>query len=142
LRKVKHVLVVDDDPAARWLAGAAVEEAAIAENIVFCKNGKEALSYVKENCLPTEDDPGRQCPELILLDINMPVLDGFEFLEELASIEDLRHNDTSVILLSSASYQVAKPKVDKLGILGYLEKPVEAEKLVELVSDKYKPLQE
>jgi CheY-like chemotaxis protein len=136
LKKVKHVLVVDDDPGARWLAGAALEEAAIAENIIFCKNGKEALSYVKENCLPTDNDPHRQCPELILLDINMPVLDGIEFLEELAGIEDLKHNDTSVILLSSASYEVAKPKVDKFSILGYLEKPVEAEKLIELVSKK------
>jgi CheY-like chemotaxis protein len=141
LKKVKHVLVVDDDPGARWLAGAAIEEAAIAENIIFCKNGREALSYIKENCLPTNDDPHRQCPELILLDVNMPVMDGFEFLEELASLEDLRHNDTSVILLSSASYQVAKPTVDKFSILGYMEKPVEAEKLLELVNNKYKPLQ-
>jgi CheY-like chemotaxis protein len=141
LRKVKHLLVVDDDPAARWLAGAAIQEAAIAENIIFCKNGNQAISYIKENCLPTYDDPGRQCPEIILLDVNMPVMDGFEFLEQLSTIEDLRHNNTSVILLSSASYQVVKPKVDKFSILGYLEKPVEAEKLIELVSDKYKPLQ-
>ncbi len=139
--KVKHVLVVDDDPAARFLAGTAIEEAAIAENIIFCRNGDEAISYIKENCLPTPDDPGRQCPELILLDVNMPVMDGVEFLEELSSIEDLRHNDTSVILLSSASYEVSKKQVDKFSILGYMEKPVEAEKLVELVSNKYKPLQ-
>jgi CheY-like chemotaxis protein len=141
LKKVKHVLVVDDDSAARFLAGTAIEEADIAENIIFCKDGNEALSYIKENCLPTDDDPSRQCPELILLDVNMPIMDGYEFLEKLAILEDLRHNDTSVILLSSASYQVAKPKADKFSILGYIEKPVEAEKLIELVSVKYKPLQ-
>jgi CheY-like chemotaxis protein len=140
-KKVKHVLVIDDDPAARWLAGAAVEEAAIAEKIIFCNNGKEGISYVKENCLPTADDPHRQCPELILLDINMPVLDGFEFLEELSSIEDLRHNDTSVILLSSASYEAAKKQVNKFSILGYLEKPVMSDKLIEIVKNKYPPLE-
>jgi hypothetical protein len=57
LRKAKHFLVVDDDPAARWLSGAAIEEADMAENIIFCKNGFEALFYIKENCLPTYDDP-------------------------------------------------------------------------------------
>jgi CheY-like chemotaxis protein len=140
LGKVKHVLVVDDDPAARFLAGDAIEEAAIAENIIFCKNGNEALFYIKENCLPTPDDPHRQCPELILLDVNMPILDGFEFLEQLSSLEDLKHNDTSVIMLSSASYEVVKRQVDKFSILGYIEKPVVAEKIIELVSDKYKTL--
>jgi two-component SAPR family response regulator len=72
---------------------------------------------------------------------NLIPMDGFEFLEQLSSIEDLQHNDTSVILLSSASYEVAKNQVNKLGILGYMEKPVEAEKVLELVIDKYKPLQ-
>jgi CheY-like chemotaxis protein len=138
LRKVKHLLVVDDDPAARWLAGAAIQEAELAENTIFCKNGREALSYIKENCLPAPDDPHRQCPELILLDVNMPVMDGYEFLEELASLEDLRHNDTSVILLSSSSYQAAKNQVDKFSIIGYLEKPVDTEKLLELVGHKFK----
>lgn len=84
MRKVKHFLVVDDDPAARYIADDAIEESGIAENIIHCSNGAEALSYIKENCLPTPDDPHRQCPELILLDVNMPVMDGYQFLEELA----------------------------------------------------------
>jgi CheY-like chemotaxis protein len=77
LRKVKHFLVVDDDAAARFIAGDAIEETGLAENIIFCANGLEAIDYVKENCLPTLDDPGRKCPELILLDINMPIMDGY-----------------------------------------------------------------
>jgi CheY-like chemotaxis protein len=71
LRKVKHFLVVDDDPAARYIAGDAIEETGIAENIIFCANGLDAIDYVKENCLPTPDDPSRKCPELILLDIGL-----------------------------------------------------------------------
>jgi CheY-like chemotaxis protein len=72
LRKVKHFLVVDDDPTARFLAADAIEQASMAENIIFCANGQEALSYIKENCMPTAHDPNRACAELILLDVNMP----------------------------------------------------------------------
>jgi CheY-like chemotaxis protein len=141
MKKVQHFLVVDDDYAARYLAGNAIEEAEIAENIIFCNNGLEALEYIKQNCLPTVEEPDKYCPELILLDLNMPVMDGYEFLEELASIQDLKHNNTSVILLSSSSYLKEESKVKRFSILGYLEKPVLAEDLIKLTSAKYKPFQ-
>lgn len=73
MRKANHFLVVDDNPAARYIAGDAMEEAGIVETIMYCKNRVEALSYVKENCLSTAADPDRQCPELILLDVNKPL---------------------------------------------------------------------
>ncbi len=133
MKKVKDFLVIDDDYAARYLAGNAIEEANLADNIIFCNNGLEALTYIKENCLPTKENPDKSCPELILLDLNMPVMDGYEFLEELARIEDLRHNDTSVILLSSSSYLKEESKVKKFSILGYIEKPVMAEDLLKLI---------
>jgi CheY-like chemotaxis protein len=71
----------------------------------------------------------------------MPVMDGYEFLEELASIQDLKHNNTSVILLSSSSYLKEESKVKRFSILGYIEKPVLAEDLIKLTSAKYKPFQ-
>lgn len=141
MRKLKHLLVIDDDPVARFIADDAIEEAGLAETISYCKDGKEAISYVKENCLPTKEEPSRYCPELILLDINMPIMDGYEFLEELARIEDLKHNDTSVILLSSSPYLKEEPNIERFSIIGYIEKPIKPEKLVELVNDKYEPLQ-
>ncbi|MDO1451541.1 response regulator [Rhodocytophaga aerolata] len=137
MRKVKHLLVVDDDSAARYLAAEAIQEAHIAENIIFCEHGRQALAYVLENCLPTIEHPNRQCPELILLDINMPVMNGMEFLEELASLEELKHTHTSVILLSSAQYHKEKSRLDRFTILGYIEKPVTSEKLVNLVKHTY-----
>jgi CheY-like chemotaxis protein len=132
MKKVKHFLVVDDDYAARYLAGNAIEEAGIAENIIFCNNGLEALEYIKQNCLPTAEEPDKYCPELILLDLNMPLMDGYEFLEALSGIEDLKHNNTSVILLSSSSYLREESRVKKFSILGYIEKPVMAEDLLKL----------
>jgi CheY-like chemotaxis protein len=140
MKKVNNLLVVDDDLAARYLAGWAIEEANITENLIFCSNGEEALQYIKDNCLPTKEDPGKYCPELILLDLNMPIMNGYEFLEELARIEDLQHNDTSVILLSSSSYLREKSKIKQFSILGFLEKPVTSDKLLDLLSATYKPL--
>jgi CheY-like chemotaxis protein len=132
MKKVKHFLVVDDDYAARYLAGNAIEEAEIAENIIFCNNGLAALEYTKQNCFPTKQEPDKYCPELILVDLNMPIMNGYEFLEALSGIEDLKHNNTSVILLSSSSYLREESMVKKFSLLGYIEKPVMAEDLLNL----------
>lgn len=66
-------------------------------------------------------------------------MDGYEFLKQLARIEDLKRNDTSVILLNSASYLKEEPNVKKFSIVGYIEKPVMPETLVGIVRKKYKP---
>ena len=74
--KLKCVLLVDDNSADNYLHKLVIEESACAEEVATCKNGEEALEYLKKTFNTIH------YPSLILLDINMPRMNGWEFLEE------------------------------------------------------------
>jgi CheY-like chemotaxis protein len=129
MKKVRQVLIVDDDEVSRIIMEEATKELFADATIISCTNALEALRHIKDYCMPTLQNPNIYCPELILVDITMPVLDGYEFLTELHHIEGLRHTYTSVLLVSSHSYDKEKAKVQLFPILGYVEKPLTVENL-------------
>jgi len=130
--KLKQCLIIDDDPASRFLAKVAIEDSEIAEKIIARENGFQALEYIKAHCLPNDG----YCPELILLDINMPVMNGYEFLEEITKMEDLKHNNTSIILFSSSSHEKEKKNIKAhFPIIGFLEKPATSDTIIELLNN-------
>lgn len=98
------VLLVDDDETTNYLNKRLLSEMQVAREIMVLNNGKEAIDYLAKACGSTPD-PGRKCPDLIFLDIKMPVMDGFEFLEEYQR-QGLDAGDHVIILMltSSASF--------------------------------------
>jgi CheY-like chemotaxis protein len=129
MERIKQLLIIDDDQPSRRLMMEAAKELFITTKIITCSNAFDALLHIKTHCLPTLDRPNVFCPELILLDINLPVIDGYEFLSELHAIEGLRHNNTSILLVSTLPYEKEKHKVALFPVLGYLEKPVTLDNL-------------
>lgn len=120
MRKLQSVLLVDDDFASNYLTRAIIQDMDITEKIHTTTNGEEALHFMRKNCL----DTNTFCPELILLDVNMPVMDGFEFLEEFQKLSDLRHNNTTIVMLTTSSNQRDTEKARKYKVACYLEKPL------------------
>ncbi len=98
------VLLVDDDDTTNYLNKRLLSEMQVAREIMALKNGLEALDYLEKACAAVPD-PGYPCPDLIFLDIKMPVMDGFEFLEEYHQ-RGLDSGDHAIILMltSSASF--------------------------------------
>jgi CheY-like chemotaxis protein len=98
------VLLVDDDDTTNFLNKRLLNEMQVAREVMVLKNGQEALDYVEKTCGPIPD-PAYGCPDLIFLDIKMPVMDGFEFLEEYHQ-RGLDAGDHVIILMltSSASF--------------------------------------
>ncbi|WP_439881975.1 response regulator [Pontibacter sp. MBLB2868] len=96
------VMLVDDDTTTNYLNERLLKEVNVAKEIIVLKNGKEAFDYLKAAAVGTE---GFKSPNLIFLDIKMPVMDGFSFLEEYQS-EGLDATDQVIILMltSSASF--------------------------------------
>ena len=76
--KLNCILLVDDDEPTNFLNQMVIEELDIAEQIRVAQNGQEALTYLKKTGIGDENFP---LPDLILLDINMPAMNGWEFLE-------------------------------------------------------------
>lgn len=110
------ILVVDDDPDILEALSEILEVEGF--EIRRARNGREALDRL---------DPGR--PDLILLDLMMPVMDGWEFAQKLRAIPNL---DPPPIIVLSADRNVASRAKD-IGAVAYLGKPFELEDLLRLV---------
>lgn len=76
--KLSCVLLVDDDPTTNFLNKLLLQRMEVAEQLLVAENGREALRTLTQTCLLAE---APVCPALILLDVNMPIMNGFAFLE-------------------------------------------------------------
>jgi CheY-like chemotaxis protein len=124
----RKVLLVDDDPTTNFLNRIVLERSGVAEQVVERDNGLTALEYVKRNCI--HDNVSKEgCLDLILLDINMPVMSGPEFLVELAKIEQADKIVTKVVVLSSSSLLKDQHLIGKYQVIDFIQKPLTAEKV-------------
>jgi CheY-like chemotaxis protein len=129
MKKIKNVLIVDDDAVSSYLIHLTIEEIDIALHIASVKNGKQALDFLEENCLHPMDKVEQFWPAFILLDLNMPVMDGFEFLEEFGRRFAAYTDKISICILSSSSAGKDKLKALNYPISGFITKPLTEEKL-------------
>lgn len=128
------VLCVDDDPITLMLCKMVITRSDFAQELITAQNGEEALNYfddLKLNNLGTEI---KRYPQLIFLDLNMPVMGGWEFLDYFAK-EEYRtlFKDCKVIVLSSTidPDDINKAKTYPM-VLDFLSKPISKEMLEDL----------
>lgn len=121
------IFLVDDDPINNLINKRLLGKVEIAKNIVEFLEGEKALSQLKDI------DPTQ--PILIFLDINMPVLNGWEFLEKYRELH-FNRCDKIVILSSSIDYQDRLKAQGYNAVSGFLEKPLTLEK-IKIQMDKY-----
>ncbi len=128
MARYKNVLLVEDDPITVMVCDRIITMSAFAEKVTSCENGKFAIDYLK-GLLSTN----QQIPEIIFLDINMPVMNGWDFLEELDHINDSFIKMSRIYILSSTvdpeDYKRAKafPAVVK-----FISKPLSKQFLDEI----------
>lgn len=134
LKKIKNILLVDDDEIANYLHQLLLEELNISDHILTAYNGEDALSIIKENCHP--DSPSfNDCPQVIFLDLNMPGMNGFEFLEEFEKENFLANNNVRIIIVTSSNNQQDMQKAQSYRINGYVNKPLTEEKVKQVLED-------
>lgn len=133
MNKLNCILLVDDDPATNFVNEITIQKAGAADSIVKAKNGLEALDYIQSVA-----DAPQDAPALILLDINMPAMNGWEFLEEYSKLKDITPAPVIVMLTTSLNPD-DKLKADKITqIKGFENKPLTKEAL-EKIYEKFFP---
>jgi CheY-like chemotaxis protein len=135
MKQLNKILLVDDDATSNFLTRMLIEDMELANRIYTAQNGAEALELIKGQCISSEQVDDNYCPELILLDINMPIMDGFEFLEELQKLKDLRHKDTKIVILTSSTNAKDLERAQSYAVYKYLQKPLTEEKLLTIRGD-------
>ena len=118
------VLLVDDDIINNKLNLMILKRRQHVEIVDVCYNGAEALQFIKENCVEQETD---KFPQIILLDIKMPVMNGIEFLEHFEQLPARVTNRIQVVVLSSSSNERDLKAANQFRIAGYINKPLKLE---------------
>ncbi len=128
MEKLNTVLIVDDDFINNFLTERIIKKMDIANNIKVLMNGHEGMTYLKETCLYDT----KQCPELIFLDINMPVMDGFDFIEAFEHLP-LAHK-SKIVILTTSRHNSDIEKISALGDFEMVNKPLTQEKLLDCLA--------
>ena len=123
-----NLLVVDDDDINLFIIKKIVEKTGFDIDMVARSNGQQAIDYINE--VIAQNNP---LPRMILIDINMPVMNGWEFIEAYEAL-GIEHK-VDMYILSSSVYEndIEKTKGYK-AVKGFISKPLSMERLTELVN--------
>lgn len=97
MKKLHTVLLIDDSEYDNLFHERVIRKSELAENVVIKNSGKEALEHLRENLRLN-----RICPEIIFLDINMPGMNGWEFIEQYQELEDASKSKVVLVMLTSS----------------------------------------
>ena len=127
--KTPIIALVDDDKVFQLTTSRTIQAAKLTDRILQFENGEEALSFLKEHARETDT-----LPDYIFLDINMPFVDGWMFLEDFATLKTDLQKNISIYMVSSSidPKDVNRAKGNK-NVQDYITKPVSREKLTELL---------
>ena len=123
------VVLIDDNEVDNLINQKLMKSSNFAKFIYTYTSGKSALEFFK-NIDKNEDFPRELIPELILLDINMPIMNGFSFLESFQKLSPNITNNTKIVLLTSSVNPQDIQRADESDfIIEYISKPLNKDKL-------------
>ena len=122
-KKVLSILLIEDDRIEVMKLKRVLSKEALNHKLIEAKNGEEALTLLRDKSI---------LPDLILLDLNMPKIDGIEFLKILKGDDTLKYIPT-VVLTTSSNHNDVK-QCYEIGIAGYVLKPLKYEDYVTKLS--------
>lgn len=131
---ISCTLLVDDDDTTNYLNQTLLRRMAISDQVLVAGNGQEALALLQAHCeLPTSPT----CPALILLDMKMPLMNGFEFLQAYAQRPERENPTVVIIMLTTSLNPLDVAQMQGLPIAGYLNKPLTRDKVNQLLQEHF-----
>jgi len=124
-QKISTLMIVDDDDVDQMMCKRILGRSGLVDTVLGYLYAEEALDHLKGNQIPS--------PDILLLDINMPRMTGFEFLEEMSRLPDDVQKPMVVMLTSSGNPSDKLRASEFESVKGYLTKPLSEESLRRII---------
>jgi CheY-like chemotaxis protein len=127
MKKYKTVLMIDDNDIDGFVTKKIIEKSGFAKNVILKKSAFKALEYLRSN-----DSSGKNFPDIIFLDLRMPEMDGFKFLDEFEKLNNDSSNNCKIVVFSSSidTDDYNRVKNNKF-VKKYIRKPISMEAIKE-----------
>ena len=131
MKTIKNMTLIDDDDIFVFLTKKAIESTSLVELIRVFGNGLDAINFLQEN-----SDDVDSLPEIILLDLSMPIMDGWQFLDQFTKLAPKIDKKITIYICSSSisPSDVELAKKNSL-VSDYVIKPITKEKLIDLLKN-------
>lgn len=133
MQKLACALLVDDDQTTNYLNKLLLVRMDVADTLLVARNGQEALDLLQTRC----KDISAAYPMLILLDVKMPVMDGFAFLEAYEQLPLEQRQAIVIVMLTTSLHPRDLDRVERLNVAGFLNKPLTKEKIYDILQQHF-----
>jgi len=128
--KLNCILLIDDDESVNFINQMVIEKLGCAEKVITCLNGMSAIEYLK-----SYEDGKHPQPDLMFLDINMPAMDGWEFLDAYQQLDKHQQSGVVIVMLTTSLDPEDKERAGRIPVINDFEnKPLTIEKLQEILN--------
>lgn len=140
MEKLPCILLVDDDPVNNFLNQRLLETLAVANQLLVAQNGHEAFAllqqYYQDHQAETDADSVR--PALVLLDMNMPVMNGYEFLQAYQQLPPAQQQAIVIVMLTNSLPCPQMLRARQLHVADFLSKPLTREKIDAVLQNHFR----
>ncbi len=133
MKKLDRILLIDDDIPTNFYNKKIIELVGCANHVETCTSAQQGLDYLNSK---TEDGTHPQ-PELIFLDINMPVMTGWDFLDEYEKLPEDIKGQIIVVMLTTSMNPDDEERAAERKIGGYSKKPLSEEELRKIIQEHF-----
>ena len=131
--KLPCTLLVDDDPTTNYLNRKLLERMDFTDHILVAMNGQEALQALDQHC----QADSQMCPALLFLDVNMPLMNGFDFLTAYQKLPLAERQAVVIVMLTTSVHPRDMQRLEQLPIAGFLSKPLTEAKVKQVLADNF-----
>jgi len=128
MKKINTIAIIDDDDIYKYTAKKTILETEFVNNIITFSDGQEAIEFFLE-----KQGAPDELPDIIFLDINMPILDGWQFLEEYAPLKNKIQKEIQIYVTSSSTNPDDLIQAKNItAVSDYIIKPLSIERFKEI----------
>lgn len=135
-QQLNCILLIDDDETTNYVNTILINKANCTKEVLSVTSGHQALEYLKS----VDENGNHPQPDLIFLDINMPVMNGWEFIEEYNQLLPEQRGKVLVWMLSTSDNPADRERAKSLGSDGFMAKPLTISKLMDVIKRHFKQL--